>query len=95
MIDVSDVLGNKRIVEYLSVCKVKPICIVEREDGFSFDFDHDRLMLDTKTGARYQGGGFGPTVQLADGTLVTCCSYRGPLDKTHLEVIRWRLPPAK
>jgi hypothetical protein len=32
-------------------------------------------------------------VQLADGTLVTACSYRGTDDKTHLEVIRWRLPP--
>lgn len=64
----------------------------ETDDGFAFDFDHDRLMLDTKTGDRFQGGGFGPTVQLDDGTLVTSCSYRGDDGKTHLEVIRWRLP---
>ncbi len=38
-----------------------------------------------------QGGGFGPTVQLADHTLVTSYSYRGSDDKTHLEVVRWRL----
>jgi hypothetical protein len=72
---------------------VRAIPGVETADGFEFDFRHDRVMLDTKTGSRYQGGGFGPTVQVADGTLVTSCSYRGSDDKTHLEVIRWRLPP--
>jgi hypothetical protein len=71
---------------------VRAIPGVETDDGFAFDFAHDRLMLDTKTGSREQGGGFGPTVQLNDGTLVTRCSYRGPDDKTHLQVIRWRLP---
>ena len=74
---------------------VRAVLGVERHDGLTVDFEHDRLMLDTKTGSRYQGGGFGPTVQLPDGTLVTCCSYRGQDDKTHLEVIRWRLPPGK
>jgi len=74
---------------------VRAVPGVEHDDGFTFDFEHDRLMLDTKTGSRYQGGGFGPTVQLADDTLVTCCSYRGTDDKTHLEVMRWRLPPGK
>lgn len=64
----------------------------ETRDGFLFDSAHDRLMLDTKTGARHQGGGFGPTVELADGTLVTSYSYRGDDDKTHLEVVRWKLP---
>jgi len=67
----------------------------ETDDGFEFDFAHDRVMLDTKTGSRYQGGGFGPTVQLDDGTLVTACSYRGENNKTHLEVIRWKLPVPK
>ncbi len=67
----------------------------ETEDGFTFDFSGDRLMLDTKTGSRFQGGGFGPTVQLKDGTLVTSYSYRGKDDKTHLEVVRWKLPAAR
>jgi hypothetical protein len=67
---------------------------VETNDGFVFDLAHDRLMLDTKTGSREQGGGFGPTVQLEDGTLVTAYSYRGKDDQTQLEVVRWRLPPA-
>jgi len=65
----------------------------ETDDGFEFDFAHDRLMLDTRTPiGKYQGGGFGPTVQLDDGTLVTSYSYRGDDDKTHLEVIRWKAP---
>ena len=50
-------------------------------------------MLDTRTPVgKYQGGGFGPTVQLEDGTLVTSYSYRGEDDKTHLEVVRWKPP---
>jgi hypothetical protein len=71
---------------------VRAVPGVETRDGFTFDSARDRLMLDTKTGSRAQGGGFGPTVQLADGTLVTSYSYRGEDDKTHLEVVRWKLP---
>ena len=41
---------------------------------------------------RDQGGGFGPTVRLDDGTLVTSYSYRDAGDRTHLEVVRWKLP---
>ena len=70
---------------------VRAIPGVETDDGFAFDFAHDRLMLDTQTGDRYQGGGFGPTVQLDDGTLVTSCSYRGDDDKTHIEVINLKI----
>lgn len=65
----------------------------ETHDGFRFDFENDRLVLDEKTPVgMMSGGGFGPTVQLEDGTLVTAYSYRGADDKTHLEVVRWRLP---
>ncbi len=72
---------------------VRAIPGFETRDGFTFDFGKDRVMLDTRTPAgKAQGGGFGPTVQLADGTLVTSYSYRGADDKTHLEVGRWRLP---
>jgi hypothetical protein len=75
---------------------VRAILGEEHEDGFRFDFDHDRLMLDTKTPTdKPQGGGFGPTVQLDDGTLVTSYSYRGPDSKTHVEVVRWREPTSK
>jgi len=72
---------------------VRALLGTETEDAFQFDFTHDRLMLDTRTPVgRYQGGGFGPTVQLDDGTLVTSYSYRGDDDKTHLEVVRWKAP---
>jgi len=65
----------------------------ETEEGFEFDFRHDRIMLDTKTPAgAWSGGGFGPTVQLADDTLVTCYSYRRMDERTASEVVRWRLP---
>ena len=65
----------------------------EKPDGFVFDFENDRFVLDEKTPAeQWSGGGFGPTVQLEDGTLVSSYSYRTADGKTHLEVVRWRLP---
>ena len=65
----------------------------EHEDGFLFDCERDRIMLDTKTApGGDSGGGFGPTVQLDDGTLVTSYSYRDGEGVFHLEVIRWSLP---
>lgn len=72
---------------------VRAVLGSESETGFQFDFKHDIIMLDTKTPAGvHSGGGFGPTVQLDDGTLVTSYSYRGA-DKTHqVEVVRWQLP---
>ncbi|HJN07430.1 MAG TPA: sialidase family protein [Pirellulaceae bacterium] len=71
---------------------VRALVGTEHEDGFTFDFSTDRLLIDYETGTRYQGGGFGPTVQLEDGTLVTSYTYRGNDDQTHAEVVRWRLP---
>jgi len=66
----------------------------ETRDGFGFDFTSDRLILDDRTPANQeQGGGFGPTVRAGDGTLVTSYSYRGADGKTHLQVVRWTLPP--
>jgi hypothetical protein len=94
-------LHDRRLLLTFTVRDLKPplgvraLPGVETEDGFTFDFDHDRILLDTKTVKRSQGGGFGPTVQLKDGTLVTSWSYRGEDDKHHLEVIRWNLPPVK
>jgi hypothetical protein len=92
-------LADKRLLLTFTVRDLKPplgaraILGIETEDDFKFDFQHDRLMLDTRTPiGKQQGGGFGPTVQLADGTLVTSYSYRGEDDQTHLEVVHWRLP---
>jgi hypothetical protein len=65
----------------------------ETPDGFVFDFEYDRLMLDTKTPVdKDSGGGFGRTVQLDDGTLITSYSYMGEDDVFHCEVVRWKLP---
>lgn len=92
-------LQDRRLLLTFTVRDLKPplgvraIAGVETNDGFEFDFTKDRLMLDTRTPVgKPQGGGFGPTVQLKDGTLVTSYSYRDKDDKTHLEVVRWKLP---
>jgi hypothetical protein len=95
-------LQDKRLLLTFTVRDLKPplgvraIPGVETKDGFVFDFGKDRLMLDTRTPiGKSQGGGFGPTVQLKDGTLVTSYSYRGKDDRTHLEVVRWKLPASR
>ena len=65
----------------------------ETKDGFSFDLKHDQVMLDTKTPpGKSSGGGFGPTVRLGDGTLVTSYTYRAADNRKWAEVVRWRLP---
>ena len=65
--------------------------IISYDDGDTWDFHHDRLVIDAQNiGA--SGGGFGNTVQLDDGTLVSCYSYRGDDGATHVETVRWRLP---
>jgi len=90
-------LQDKRLLLTFTVRDLRPPLGVralygeETQDGFAFDFLHDRRMLRTRTTVpKAQGGGFGPTVQMKDGTLVTSYSYRGKDDRTHLEVIRWR-----
>ena len=86
---------------------VRAVVGTEHETGFDFDFDHDVIMIDTKTPiGRVSRGGFGPTVQLDDGTLVTSYSYWPAQDKrmpgnwrstpnAQCEVVRWRLPDAE
>lgn len=93
-------LHDKRLLLTFTVRDLKPPLGVraflgtETDDGFEFDFAQDRIQLDAKTPVgKSQGGGFGPTVQLEDGTLVTSYSYRGVDDRTHLEVVRWHAPP--
>jgi hypothetical protein len=67
----------------------------EAADGFAFDPTRDRLVLDARTPPGvYSGGGFGRTVQLDDGMLVTSYSWRDAQFVVHSEVVRWRLPPA-
>jgi hypothetical protein len=72
---------------------VQAVLGVEKDDGFVLDFKQDRLVLDDKTPLdQPSGGGFGNTVQLRDGTLITAYTFRGADGKTHAEVIRWKLP---
>jgi len=74
---------------------VRAVLGKETPDGFQFDFGRDRIVISDKTpvGTR-SGGGFGPTVQLDDGTLVTAYSYRTAEEDgrySHVEVVRWKL----
>lgn len=73
---------------------------VEHDDGFEFDLESDLIMIDTKTPEGMpSGGGFGCTVQLDDGALVSSYSYRTETDEfaglyaqINCEIARWRLP---
>ncbi len=68
----------------------------ETRDGFRFDMQHDELLLETKTPrGKASGGGFGPTIVLKDGTLITAYTYRDAKNVKHAEVVRWRLPPLR
>jgi photosystem II stability/assembly factor-like uncharacterized protein len=65
--------------------------ILNDNDGKSWDFINDRMVIsDVNFGS--SGGGFGNTVQNADGSLVTVYSYRDKGGKTHIEAARWSLP---
>ena len=64
--------------------------ILSRDDGQTWDFAHDRMVI-SYVNHSYSGGGFGNTIQTSDGRLVTCYSYRGEDEKTHVEAVRWRV----
>lgn len=66
--------------------------LISYDDGETWDFDHDRLIIDDINQGASSGGGYGNTVQMKDGALVSCYSYRGSDGKTHVEAVRWRLP---
>jgi len=94
-------LDKGRIMFTFTVRQVSPplgvraVLGTEQEDRLAFDFEHNVLVLDDKTPLdRHSGGGFGNTVHVSDGTLVTSYSYRGDDGETHLEVVRWRLDNA-
>ena len=67
--------------------------IFSYDDGETWDFDSDRIIIEGKTPwGKVSGGGFGNTVQLDDETVVSCSTYMGADDRFHLEVVRWALP---
>lgn len=68
--------------------------LISPDDGETWDFTHDRIVIsDRNHGA--SGGGFGNTVELANGKLVSVYSYRGDDGKTHVEVVHWSLPKTR
>jgi hypothetical protein len=70
--------------------------IVSHDDGETWDFNNDRIIIEGKTPwGLPSGGGFGNTVQLKDNSLISCYTYRGRDNKTHLEGVRWKLPPTR
>ncbi len=90
---------DKRLLFTFTVRGLRPplglqaVLGTEKPDGFEFDFKSDRLVLDEKTPAdKPSGGGFGNTLQLPSGQLVSACIYRGEDGNVHAEVLRWALP---
>ena len=91
-------LGDERLLLTFTVREVHPpfgvraVLGIQSVDGFTFDFQADRLMIDVKTPiGSSSGGGFGPTIRTGDGELLTAYSYRGENDTVHVELARWRL----
>jgi hypothetical protein len=74
--------------------------VVSPSDGESWDLEQDRVVLSTKDGYGQSGGGYGNSIQLANGDIISVYSYRGTAGggskftdgKTHVEAVRWRLP---
>ncbi|MEC9096281.1 MAG: hypothetical protein VX776_06580, partial [Planctomycetota bacterium] len=65
--------------------------LLSYDDGETWDFQNDRIIIDYKNQGP-SGGGYGNTVQLEDGALVSTYSYRGEDEKTHIEAIKWSPP---
>lgn len=67
--------------------------IISYDDGETWDFEYDQITIEARTPwLKPSGGGFGNTVQLDTGKLVTCYSYRDHDNKLYIEVARWELP---
>ena len=66
--------------------------IISWDDGATWDFSTDRIIIEGKSPwGRAQGGGFGNTLQLEDGSLISCYFYRGEDDSFQIESVRWEL----
>ena len=66
--------------------------VLSYDEGVSWEFDYDHMVIDGFTPwETWSGGGFGTTVQLPDDTLISCYSYRGHDDDTHVEVVKWQI----
>jgi len=75
--------------------------VLSYDGGETWDFNSDRIIIEGKTPwGMPSGGGFGNTLQLDDGTLISCYTYAGADageyaigQNMQLEVVRWALPP--
>jgi hypothetical protein len=71
--------------------------VFSHNDGATWDFDNDHLIIDQNTPASFaSGGGFGGTIQLLDGSLLSTYSYHDNVSGSlnyQTEVVRWSLPP--
>jgi hypothetical protein len=90
---------GRLLMTYAQRSLVYPIglrAMLSYDDGTTWDFEHDQNVIEGRTpwGAA-QGGGFGNTLELADGRLVSCYSYRAADGQTYVEVVRWQLPAPK
>ena len=73
--------------------------VISSDNGKTWNFDRDRLVISDKTRQdQWSGGGYGNTVEVLEGgvrSLVSVYSYRtgpGPAGDTRVEAVRWRLP---
>ncbi|MFM1550240.1 MAG: sialidase family protein [Lentisphaeria bacterium] len=72
---------------------VRAVIGEETADSIAFDFDADIIVIDDQTpDGLSSGGGFGATLQLADGALLTPYSWRNEANETRVDAIRWKLP---
>ena len=70
--------------------------VLSTDGGDTFDFASDHLILDENTQTGWtSGGGFGNTVELPLGGLISAYSYATTPEGNehpHIEVVHWRLP---
>jgi hypothetical protein len=88
----ADVLFTYTVRGLQSQLGVQAVLGTATSMGYALNFKSDILLLDEETPSNEtSGGGFGNSVQAADGTLVTAYSYRGSDSNTHVQVVRWGL----
>ena len=61
--------------------------------GHNVDFPQDRIILSQRMhDGQSFGSGFGSSVQLSDGHVLSGCSYRDAKGTNQVDVVRWKLP---
>ena len=90
---------GRRLMTYTQRGVTWPIglrALLNYDDGETWDFENDQIIIEGFTPwGGMSGGGFGNTLELADGTLVSCYSYLGGDSRTYIDVVRWKIPWAR